>query len=70
MEHRTVTVDGVPIPVYGETQVLVVGRKQTAQVHPKAIYATAADAPRWNEGDLALPGSAGKTCPACGRELP
>ena len=51
-------------------EVLVVGDNQTAEIHPKAIYTTAADKPRWNEGDLTLPMSGKKVCPTCGREMP
>lgn len=51
-------------------EVLVVGDNQTAEIHPKAIYTTAADKPRWNEGDLTLPTSGKKICPTCGREMP
>ena len=48
--------------------ILVVGKKQKAQVHPLAVYADDRDKPRWQEGELPTPGKA--VCPACGRELP
>ena len=43
--------------IINPVDVLVVGEQQTAEIHPKAIYTTAADKPRWNEGDLTLPTS-------------
>lgn len=48
--------------------ILVVGKKQKAQVHPLAVYADDRDKPRWREEDLPAPGKA--ICPTCGRELP
>ena len=48
--------------------ILVVGKKQKAQVHPLAVYADDRDKPRWQEEELPTPGKA--VCPACGRELP
>ena len=56
--------------IINPVDVLVVGEQQTAEIHPKAIYTTAADKPRWNEGDLTLTTSDKKICPTCGRELP
>ena len=48
-------------------QVLVVGRRQKAQVHPRAVYVTAKDRPRWREEDFAQ--EAARVCPTCGRAL-
>lgn len=48
--------------------ILVVGKRQKAQVHPLAVYADDRDKPRWREEELPAPGKA--VCPTCGRELP